>query len=205
MYKTIYNNPEERSLVTYSWAYWDNAFSDEELCKIEDVCSLEKTENATVIGELDEKELKKIRKSQIKFYNRNENTDWIFEKFNSVIMQINERFYNYNLNGYESFQYTEYHSTEKGKYDWHMDIVHGATKYNQTRKLSCVLCISEPNKDFFGGEFQINTGNEKKPEDVLLKKGRIIFFPSYIIHRVKPVTQGIRKSIVIWVTGPKFI
>ncbi len=35
-------------------------------------------------------------------------------------------------------------------------------------------------------------------------KGRMIFFPSFLIHRVAPVTQGIRRSLVIWVTGPKF-
>jgi len=37
-----------------------------------------------------------------------------------------------------------------------------------------------------------------------MKKGDIIVFPSFMVHRVKPVTKGTRKSIVIWVLGPKF-
>jgi PKHD-type hydroxylase len=36
------------------------------------------------------------------------------------------------------------------------------------------------------------------------KRGRIILFPSFFLHKVCPVTKGIRKSIVAWVEGPKF-
>jgi PKHD-type hydroxylase len=32
----------------------------------------------------------------------------------------------------------------------------------------------------------------------------MIFFPSFMLHEVKPVTEGLRKSIVVWVEGPKF-
>ena len=67
------------------------------------------------------------------------------------------------------------------------------------------MCLSDPEKDFEGGKFEINVGNQNEPEKVIMKRGRIIFFPSYLIHRVNPVTRGIRKSIVIWVIGPKFI
>ena len=58
--------------------------------------------------------------------------------------------------------------------------------------------------DFEGGDFQINSGQEKDAESVKMKKGDIIVFPSFMLHRVKPVTKGVRKSIVIWVMGPKF-
>jgi len=55
-----------------------------------------------------------------------------------------------------------------------------------------------------GGEFQINNGQEKDVETIPTKKGRMIIFPSFMIHRVAPVTKGKRKSVVVWVTGPKF-
>ena len=35
-------------------------------------------------------------------------------------------------------------------------------------------------------------------------RGTLIAFPSYVLHRVAPVTSGIRKSLVIWVAGPEF-
>jgi PKHD-type hydroxylase len=205
MYKTLSNDPEERNHVTYSWAYWDGAFLENELQEIENICSSKEIQNAKIMGTESQNETEKIRKSKVHFFEKNMTTEWIFEKFNIVISLINDRYYNYNLNGYKDFQYTEYHASENGKYDWHMDMIHGNNNLRTTRKLSVVLCLSDPEKDFVGGEFQINTGNEENCETIFMKKGRMIFFPSYTIHRVKPVIQGIRKSIVIWVTGPKFI
>ena len=205
MYRTLSNNPDERSNITYSWVYWDDAFSDEELSQIETLCSSQEAEKAIVVGTNDINEIEKIRKSKIRFFNRNENTNWIFDKLNAVISTINERYYNYNLNGYSDFQYTEYHASEDGKYDWHMDMLHGPNTLNVTRKLSMILCLSNPENDFIGGEFEINNGNPDEPEIIHMKRGRMIFFPSYMIHRVKPITQGIRKTIVVWITGPKFV
>ncbi|MBI4521691.1 MAG: 2OG-Fe(II) oxygenase, partial [Gemmatimonadetes bacterium] len=35
-------------------------------------------------------------------------------------------------------------------------------------------------------------------------KGQAFLFPSYIGHRVTPVTRGIRRSLVTWCVGPAF-
>ena len=37
-----------------------------------------------------------------------------------------------------------------------------------------------------------------------LKQGHAVFFASWLQHRVKPVTQGERKSLVMWFGGPAF-
>ena len=42
----------------------------------------------------------------------------------------------------------------------------------------------------------------KKP--VEKEKGLVTIFPSYMLHRVTPVTKGIRKSLVLWVGGCQF-
>ena len=36
------------------------------------------------------------------------------------------------------------------------------------------------------------------------KKGAAIIFPSFYLHRVTPVTSGIRKSFVLWVGGEPY-
>ena len=36
-------------------------------------------------------------------------------------------------------------------------------------------------------------------------KGTIIVFPSMLLHKVTPVTKGIRHSLVQWFSGPDFI
>jgi PKHD-type hydroxylase len=204
MYNTIYNNVKEREEITYPWTYWDNLFSPDELKRLADYCTLGGTEMGTIIGEDTNKEvIEKIRKSNVKFHDRNNENGWIFDKFNYAIKSLNDRFYGYNLNGYDSFQYTEY--GVDGKYDWHQDMVHGQNKFNFTRKLSLSFNLTEPGVDYEGGDFQINLGNQANDTETLpLTKGRLIAFPSYVIHRVTPITKGVRKSIVIWVVGPKF-
>jgi PKHD-type hydroxylase len=149
----------------------------------------------------------KIRRSRVKFFNRDDYTFPIFDRLNSVIEEINDRYYNFVLNGYNSFQYTEYHHDENGEYNFHMDTGFGNRNGDdqfETRKLSLVMCLNRPNEDFEGGQFYMNQGSEKNAFGVEMKRGRIILFPSFLIHRVAPVTKGIRKSLVIWVTGPKF-
>jgi PKHD-type hydroxylase len=70
--------------------------------------------------------------------------------------------------------------------------------------LSITLLLNEPGIDFEGGNFEINKGSPTEVDIVDMKKGMLIAFPSFLIHRVAPVTKGTRKSIVIWVQGPKF-
>jgi PKHD-type hydroxylase len=65
------------------------------------------------------------------------------------------------------------------------------------RKLSLVLLL---NDEFEGGDFELLWPGNKIP----LKKGRVILFPSILMHRVKPVTKGTRKSLVAWMQGPNF-
>ena len=38
-----------------------------------------------------------------------------------------------------------------------------------------------------------------------LKKGDVVIFPSYQLHRVNPVTRGVRYSLVTWNCGFPFV
>lgn len=208
-YKNIFNNPRERSTVTYPYVWWDGAFNDEDIDKLIEYC--EKTDlSKAKIGsqESDQKDVNKIRRSDINFFHPNQENDWIFKRLNSVIEGLNNQFYGFDLNGYDSFQYTTYHGEEEGMYDWHIDMFLGNKNLPQDmvepRKISLVLLLNEPEIDFKGGEFQIKQGVDSCDETLPTKKGRILAFPSFMLHRVAPVTKGIRKSLVVWVTGPKF-
>jgi len=97
----------------------------------------------------------------------------------------------------EAAQFTHYH--EGGFYDWHMDNdVHGKNQ-SPVRKISMTLLLSDPST-FEGGELEITS----KGKIAKLKQGQAIFFASWLQHRVKPVTQGERKSLVMWFGGPSF-
>lgn len=209
MYQKLTNDPWSRDRITQSHIYWDRAFTVDELDHLDYICSKETLEESTTFGAKSVEEVQKHRMSKVKFFGRDQNTDWIFRRFNEVAEMINDQFYNFNLNGYESFQYTVYYGNEQGRYDWHMDAMLGGDRNNtlshETRKLTMVLLLNEPGKDFTGGEFQINQGDQNAPQTLDIFKGRIVAFPSFLIHRVCPVFSGIRKSIVIWIEGPKFI
>lgn len=64
---------------------------------------------------------------------------------------------------------------------------------NKVRKLSMSILL---NDKFEGGEFEFI--NESK---VNIKKGCAVIFPSWIPHRVNPVTKGVRYSLVVWHGG----
>lgn len=202
LYYRMNNDPFTRNRVTHSHVWWSDGFSLDELNKIEKLCDSDQLTKALTI---DDDELK-IRKSKINFFARTEETSWIFDRFNSISEAINDKFYGFDLYGYDSFQYTVYEPGEE--YNWHTDLVFGnefrGAEARATRKLSLIMLLSDPEKDFTGGEFQINQAGESTANTIEMTKGRIIAFPSFMLHRVKPVISGIRKSIVIWIEGPKF-
>jgi PKHD-type hydroxylase len=196
----ISNNPRSHSRVTEPWIFVDECFTQEELKQIELYCSSKNLNHASTVGGDSN-----VRVSNNCFNDVGQENQWFIDRINKIIEQVNKVFYNFDLYGYSYFQYAEYQGSESGKYDAHTDLIFGEDKPSymiDTRKLSLSLLLSEPEKDFIGGEFFIHlSGN---PSLHALKKGQMILFPSFMLHGVKPVLSGVRKSIVIWVEGPKF-
>ena len=95
----------------------------------------------------------------------------------------------------ELAQYTEYPSG--GFYDWHMDSDINFAHEPTVRKIS-MTCLLSHESEFEGGELEI----EKEKNKVKLVQGQAVFFASFLLHRVAPVTSGVRKSLVMWFGGP---
>ncbi len=205
---TIVNNPKERRKSTPYHIYWYNTFTEDELVSIENLFDSYERERASITGaETGSDVAEQIRKSEVAFVVRDDNTSWIFDRFNLAINSMNNEFYGFDLNGYEKIQYTVYDSSYQGKFNWHMDTIMGgmpADSFDETRKLTLIMLLNEPGKDFTGGEFEITDSDQQNPIVPEMHRGTIIALPSYMIHRVKPVQLGVRKSVVIWVEGPKF-
>lgn len=138
-----------------------------------------------------------VRVTQIASIKQTPEIMWFFERLASIVRGFNGRSYQFDLRGFsEPPQYMVYHHTEGGHFDWHMDI--GPMP---PRKLSLTIQLTDPSQ-YEGGQLQFNTGTivVSGPKD----RGVAIAFPSYMVHRVTPVTSGTRKAIVAWVTGPNF-
>ena len=190
------------------WCYMDDCFDKSQLNNLSEyVANNGEYKEGTVYNSEENFELNKVRRSNIKFFNYKPDTFWIFNVFNNVIENLNNRFYGFDFHGYNFFQYAEYNSENLGKYEWHMDMGFDNTdvpRHEHTRKLSLVMLLNEQGVDFEGGDFLINLSTENKIDKLPLIPGRIVAMPSFILHKVTPVTKGIRKSIVVWVTGPNF-
>ena len=96
-------------------------------------------------------------------------------------------------------QFTFYDGNEEGCYKSHIDPLNWTNPHN--RKLSFVLQLSDPS-EYEGGELKLY--NAYEPTTIKREKGLIVFFPSYTLHEVTPVTKGERYTLVGWVHGPAF-
>ena len=64
--------------------------------------------------------------------------------------------------------------------------------------LSFVLPLSDP-ESYEGGELVLKPSFQEK--SIPLEQGKIIVFPSFILHKVTPVTSGTRYMLVGWLRG----
>ena len=206
VYNKLINFALSRSFLTHNSIRVESAFSEEEVDLI--VASLQagEKEQGQIGGTIESETLLKVRSSKVYFINYSKEYSWLFDKFNKIIQNVNEEYYNFDLNGYDYIQYSEYLASENGHYDYHIDLMMDMIPQKDYdflyRKLSFTLCLNQQGTDYSGGDFKIKTGTEEP--SVKLNKGDMIVFPSFILHKVEPVTEGVRKSLVGWVTGPKF-
>ena len=207
--------PSADGLNEEQWAYWDGAFTDEEL---ETIIKLgdSRPKKYAVVGTKGEY-VEEVRRSLVNFMDDKlliEHAPFLLEKLTFICRKLNGSYFDFDLSGFhEPFQYTTYDPLDAydndGKiisedkriveYKWHLD--KGPGEDRPPRKLSMVLGLLDPD-EYEGGDFEIKTGVERQV--LPIKKGRVIAFPSWTLHRVTPVTKGIRKTVVIWVGGPKF-
>lgn len=189
---------QNKNLVNYY--YYENSIKCEEINKIMELSKKYNANDGNVNGNID----LSYRKSTIIWLPNNEETRFLYDKLVDLEKDANNKMWNFNVtNLFESIQFTEYsydpEATQQSHYDWHMDF--GSNGLSTTRKLSCVIQLSD-SEEYEGCdlEFMLHRNIIKAPR----KKGAVIFFPSYLTHRVTPITKGIRNSIVIWFHGPPF-
>ena len=119
------------------------------------------------------------------------------------VRYANDNKYHYNLTFIEPIQCSLYRVG--GFYDKHSDVLNNSYD-NMNRKLSFIVCLSDEDEYEGGDLFLYHTSHcdDKEFKPIKLKRNEAIFFPSYITHEVKPVTKGIRKTLVGWALGPNF-
>ena len=187
--------------TVHSWAYWNHAFTQEECEKIVKIAKSYNLQKAGILTKENKVAVeKKTRETNVVFLVPSEETEFIFKKLTTLVLELNQRFFNFDLWGlYEGLQFTNY-VAPSGKYYKHIDKI--PPEYGGIiRKLSFSLQLSNP-KEYKGGNLNLHLSHKKT---VLSKEqGALLVFPSYTMHEVTKVTKGERNSLVGWISGPTF-
>ena len=173
----------------------ENVFTEEECNRIitygNQLPSQEGTTNA--VNNVDPK----TRSSKVSWILPNPEIHWLYQKLGDIIISMNSEGYNFDLYGFtEALQFTTY-EPPGDHYVFHID----KANRGPVRKLSFVLQLTDPN-EYEGGDlvYKIQDEDAKVPKS----QGTICVFPSYILHKVTPVTKGKRQTLVGWLGGPNF-
>jgi hypothetical protein len=136
----------------------------------------------------------------------------LFDKIIDIIMSFNnyKEGYGFDIQGMAElpnmmrYRAADIHPKGKpGKYDWHLDVGPGAVP--SMRKLSYSILLNAG--EYEGGELEFHTDRDMEVysgQTTTDACGKMLLFPSYLVHRVRPVTKGIRYAMVGWVHGASF-
>jgi PKHD-type hydroxylase len=139
--------------------------------------------------------------------------DWVYDIVERWPYRANRAAgWNFDVERMQSLQFGTYEVG--GHYDWHFDMTGrpyaegdsvAPDFYGLLRKISFTVQLSDP-ASYDGGELELELGlpnDEVRAErpDQSGQRGTVIVFPSFIPHRVTPVTRGVRYSLVGWICG----
>ena len=116
------------------------------------------------------------------------------------VMLTNQMYFGldlYDLTDRICVNYNQYQSDVNGEYGWHQDY-----RENDIWDVKLTAIVNLSDEEYEGGHFELFlTGGPRRILE-LDTPGSVIVFPSWIYHRVTPVTKGNRKTLSIWFTGP---
>lgn len=138
-----------------------------------------------------------LRKCSVTYVPNNNQTRWLHDILESALYDAN-KIWRFNIHDCSQPMRMMGYGPSDHFQSWHMDHGPGQTSY---RKLTLVLQLDKPEIDFKGGEFEIAGGGIP---DEYYQQGCAIVFPTYYYHRVLPITDGFRRTVVHRAIGPRF-
>ncbi len=141
-----------------------------------------------------------IRRAELVWLDDVSDTGWVMDRLIDLIRTTNRDIYDFDLREFsESVQVAHYDASREGHFDWHSDI--GGGRIAAKRKLTLVAQLSAPGA-YAGGALEVMPSTQIITTPTA--RGTVTIFPSYMLHRVTPVTSGTRTSMTVWAHGPAF-
>jgi len=139
-----------------------------------------------------------IRRSQVVYFGLEQKYRWLYERVWTAAQECNRLCFCVDVGGVESeLQLARYDSSDQGFYGWHTDF----SGVRPLRKLSITIQLSS-GEDYEGGDLELLYDTE--PYRLDRSRGTFLVFPSFMTHRVTPVTRGTRWSLVAWIGGKRW-
>lgn len=193
--------PPGPPLRDQSYASWRGAFTKTDIDGIVQLGESVPKQQATVFNDATTEVSESIRRTEVGWIAHSAESDWLYKMLAYYAADLNARYFGFALSGFaEQLQYTVYHGSDEqpGKYDWHIDMdVHTLAP----RKLSLVIPLSVP-EEYEGGELEFQGISTSRGTKI---QGDVNAFSAWVMHRVTPVTKGIRRSLVAWISGPQYV
>lgn len=143
-----------------------------------------------------------IRATKVAWVPRQPWTEPLYQRMEEAVLELNARYFRFDLSGLAMFQYAVYGGPEGGHFDWHKDYGRDpADPTQEPRKLTLSLQLSEAS-DYDGCELQVRAGHQI--DTAPKARGSLVAFPANVLHQVTPIRSGIRRSLVAWAVGPEF-
>src|SRR6266850_3641632 len=162
-----------------NFATWENGFSESEISNVISLGEARSLADGIVGGGANAVKDEIVRKSQVSWIEHSNDTSWLYDKLAWIARNLNGQFFKFDLAGFaEQFQYTVYRNGGD-HYDWHID--KGEIGGAVPRKLSLVIQLTDPS-EYEGGDFEFLMGNN--PTKMERRKGLVVAFPSWVLHRV---------------------
>ena len=139
-----------------------------------------------------------VRRSQVLLLGAKQKYRWLYERIWAAASECNRQFFCVHIAGIEpNIQLARYDASNSGFYTWHTDFAGLAPQ----RKISISVQLSR-SEDYDGGDLELMYGIQ--PQAMARARSAFIAFPSFMLHRVTPVTRGTRWSLVAWVLGTRW-
>ena len=185
----------------WKWYFWPNRFNQEQCLDIGNFISnnfigIEDSE----LGARGNDGLPKKKISSVKNISYGQIKHLINPLVDDAFYYANNKF-GYLTNGphdMEWLNFNTYSSDSKDTYDWHVD-----ESNNSQEDIKLTLLMNLSTEPYTGGEFQTWVHDEQTHLG-FSTPGSAIMFKSHLPHRVLPVTSGTRKSLTMFITGPRF-
>lgn len=179
-------------------AAWHNLFTQAQLDALERQCDRLPLEPARLTGKGNDS----IRTTQVAWVFRNAETEDLYRYMEAIVLRLNADLFHFELTGLTTIQYAVYRATESGYFDWHNDYGrYRGDPGQEPRKITMSLQLSD-GASYEGCDLEIRAAH---PVDVAARaRGTLVAFRASALHRVTPITRGVRKSLVIWAAGPEF-